>query len=237
MRSLLLLVLAMALAISATTTPAARATVLTPQDSPYWMLAVGARIFVYNAESGTDNREIYFNRDLPDSPEAMQCATWTEGSGIAQNGLAFRIEERSDGYNAIVFPRNIFAFWYWIFAPKMFHTGSDYVDDWGGPQGVDLGDYLGRDRDTDVYPLRICASLDSSNVLRFAVAKGTDPLPPLTDPGIQGGSWTLNMSEYYHDGEGLTGKNGGTFAAHLPIGTSLTVDDTTLDGLPAPLPN
>ncbi len=48
-------------------------------------------------------------------------------------------------------------------------------------------------------------------------------MPPLTNPGIQGGSWRLDLGEYFHDGHGLTGKNGGTYAGHVPAGTAMVI--------------
>lgn len=209
---------------------------LTPEGNPYQVIASGSLFTVRNSESGRNNREIYWNLNTPNSSSATQCATWTSGSEFAQNGLVFRIVPQSGGYNAIVFARNVWGYEYWLFAPKMFHTGADYgAIGWDSPPGIDLSEYLGRSANA-VWPLRICASLSADNVLRFAVAKGSDPLPPLDNPGRQGGSWNLDISRYYHVGEGLTGQNGGIFAAHLPSGTSLVFDDITLDGQPAPLP-
>lgn len=204
---------------------------LTPEGDPYVRVAHGSRVLVYNAGAGTDNREIFWDDTKPASSSATQCAVWTSGAGIAQNGLVFRIARQSGGYNAIVFAQNIYLYWFWRFAPKMFHTGSDYEYDWDSPPGIDLDDYLGQSEVSPEYPLRVCASLSTDNVLRFAVAKGSDPMPSLSDPGRQGGKWELDIYEYYHPGQGLSGKNGGTFAGHIPKGTSMIVDSSiTLSG-------
>ena len=203
---------------------------LTPEEAPYWVAISNVRISVYNMKSGKNNREIFWDENGTRASNALQCATWTSGSGIAQNGFVFRVARQSGGYNAIVFARNIFMHWYWRFAPKMFHTGSDYENDWSDVPGIDLDEYLGR-TEKNTWPLRVCASLDSSDVLRFAVAKGSDKMPSLLYPGIQGGSWKLNMPDYYHSGEGLSGVNGGTFVGHLPQGTSATVEDNFIVAL------
>lgn len=208
--------------------PLLRSAQLTPEGLPYWTITSGSRISSYSHGSGNNNREMIWDDNVPESASAVQCATWSSGSGIAQNGFVFRIARQSGGYNAIVFARNIYMYWFWRFAPKMFHTGSDYENDWSDVPGIDLDAYLGQ-VEINTWPLRVCASFDSSNVLRFAVAKGSDPMPSLTNPGIQGGSWKLDMTHYYHPGEGLSGKNGGTFIAHTPPGTALVVEgDSTI---------
>lgn len=207
---------------------------LTPQGVEYEVDASSTQLVVRSSGSGENNREIYWNDRMSESVAATQCATWTSGVDVAQQGFAFRIARQSGGYNAIVFARNIWLRQYWIFAPKLFHTGSDYASDrvsssdvvylpeWDSPQGIDLSEYLGRDA-APVYPLRVCASLDAHDVLRFAVAQGDDPMPPLDQPGRQGGAWQLDIAGSYHAGEGRTGHTG-VFVGHIPTGTSLAID-------------
>ena len=203
---------------------------LTPEGEAYRLSISGARVSIDNINSGHNNRDIFWDKDSPDYTASKQCMTWVSGSEFAQSGIVFRMQQQADGYNAIVFARNIFMNWYWVFAPKMFHTSSDYEHDWDSPAGVDLSSYLGASQVEQVWPLRVCASLDSDDVLRFAVAKASDRMPPLTNPGIQGGSWRLDMAEYYHADEGRKGKNG-IFAGHVPNGTSLVFDGIVLSGL------
>lgn len=208
---------------------------LTPEGGQYHVTAQDGRIVVSNAHSGRNNREIYWNPNTPTSPSATQCATWTSGEGIGQNGLAFRIQNTADGgTNAIVFERNIWAYAFWKFVPIMFHSGPQYAEDFEGVEGIDLSPYLGVS-DSAVWPLRVCASLDAENVLRFAVAKGDDAMPPLDQPGLQGGSWKLDIDSYFHSGEGLAGHNGGIYAAHVPTDSSLVFEDITLNGVPVSL--
>lgn len=235
--------------VSGATLPASRIieqATLTPEGGRYGVMVQGTRLTVHNVNSGENNREIYWNERTPESPSAVQCATWTSGIDVAQHGFAFRIARQSGGVNAIVFARNIWLRQHWVFAPKLFHTGSDYAYErvsppgitylpgWDSPTGIDLGGYLGRTAEV-VYPLRVCASLDEHDVLRFAVAKGVDPMPPLDRPGLQGGSWQLDIAGSYHAGDGLTGKNGGIFAGHVPASTMLAFDDMTLNGRPLPV--
>lgn len=210
-------------------------TALTPEGAAYQMSASGTRMTVRNDKSGENNREIFWNEHAPESTAATHCATWVSGIDVAQQGFAFRVARQSGGYNAIVFARNIWLRQYWIFAPKLFHTGSDYAYErvstpdvaylpkWDSPRGIDLSEYLGRDA-APTYPLRVCVSLNARNVLRFAVAKGSDPMPPLDQPGRQGGSWQLDIAGSYHAGEGLTGRSG-IFVGHIPAGTSLVIED------------
>ncbi len=217
---------------------------LTPEGEGYIVATTDAQLTVRNTGSGGNNREIYWDDHAPDSPNAVQCATWTSGSDVAQHGFAFRIARQSGGYNAIVFARNIWLRQYWVFAPKLFHTGSDYayervsspdvayLPQWDSPVGIDLSAYLGRG-EVATYPLRVCASLDTHDVLRFAVAKTGDSMPPLDHPGIQGGSWQLDIAASCHAGEGRTGKNGGVFVGHIPVGTTLGIEHLTLNGRPA----
>lgn len=196
---------------------------LTPEGGLYHLSITDSTLTVYNINSGRNNREIYWKENAPVSPSAIQCATWTSGTDIAQNGLAFRIATQPDGgINAIVLKRNIWANVYWAFNATMFHTGAEYEEDYDGPESVDLSAYLGMPTE-DIWPLRVCASIDEHDVLRFVVAKDSDPLPPLTDPGIQGGKWELDLSEYFHDDHGRTGKNGGIYAGHVPACSTLVV--------------
>ena len=183
--------------------------------------------FIRNLEN---NREIFWNPNTSNSPSATQCATWVSGKDIGQNGLAFRIDKRADGStNAIVLERNIWAYAYWKFVPIMFHNGHEYVEDFEGIDGIDLSPYLGTAREA-IWPLRICASLGADDVLSFAVAKESDVMPPLSNPGLQGGSWKLDISRYFHTSQGETGKNGGIYAAHIPQGTTLVFEDVALSG-------
>lgn len=214
---------------------------LTPEGNAYQMNVSGTRIAVQNTGSGRNNREVYWDKDTPESASATVCATWTSGTDIAQNGIAFRIKQRADGgYNAIVLERNIWANVYWVFNAAMFYTGKEYetkahadggpiAKPYDGPQGVDLSRYLGMSSEA-AYPLRICASLDADDVLSFAVAKGSDPMPSLADPGGQGGRWKLDLARYYHVGQGREGRHG-IYAGHIPPDTSLIFDDVTLSGL------
>lgn len=207
---------------------------LTPKGSPYETRTLGTQVTIRNNGSGGNNREIYWDEAMSDSSVATMCATWVSGNGIGQHGFAFRIARRQDGgYNAIVFTRNIWAHAYWVFNVAMFYTGDEYdaeahIDDslvakpYDGPWGVDLSEYLGMTTRM-VYPLRVCASLDEHDVLRFAVAKVGDRMPSLNNPGNQGGQWELNLDKYYHAGQGLSGKHG-IYAGHVPFGTSLTYD-------------
>ena len=210
---------------------------LTAESDAYQIHAQWSRIVMYNAASGTNNREIYWDRSVPESSAATVCTTWATGIGIAQNGIAFRIQQTDGGYNAIVLERNIWANIYWVFNVALFYTGREYnavahagggpvAKPYDGPTGINLASYLGTAAEA-VYPLRVCASLDGNDVLRFAVAKGTDAMPPLDNPGQQGGSWRLDIAQYYHDGQGKRGRTG-IYAGHIPVGTSLVYDDVTL---------
>lgn len=209
--------------------PSIRSARLTPEAMPYGVSMQDSRVTITSTASGTNNREIYWREDSPDTSSARQCAIWTSGVDIAQNGMAFRIASPRPGeYNAIVFARNIYVRWYWSFAPKLFHTGVEYgAVDWDSPPLIDLGTYLGRNQE-QVFPLRVCASLSSDDVLRFAVAKGDDPMPPLTNPGIQGGSWKLDIAASYHENQGRSGKTG-IFVGHIPNATALVFDDIAID--------
>lgn len=241
-----LMVAVVLVACTATPTPVASKTEISPVGEtgrltpegwwPYQVTTAGTKIAVRNIGSGRNNRELFWDPNLPDTTRATQCATWESGVDIAQNGFAFRIDEQPDGsINAIVFVQNIYMRLFWTFAPKIFHTGDDYGEDWDSPPSIELDEYLGASTEAAIYPLRVCASLSSEDVLCFAIAKGNDPMPPLTRPGRQGGCWWLNIYEHYHDEQGLEGKNG-IFVGHVPIGTSLVIDDYTIDVQPVPPP-
>lgn len=210
-----------------------RAVQLTPDGGKYDIAFSGSRIIVRSKDSGINNREIYWNESSGDSVGAVQCATWVSGTGISQPGFVYRIAQRPDGgINAIVFAPNIWAHMYWIFAPKLFHTGAEYDNDWDSPPGMDLSGYLVRSTESPTYPLRVCASLDAGDSLCFAVAKEGDTLPPLSAAGKQGGCWQLRISDFYEEGQGKSGKNGGIFAGHVPPGGSLVMENLTLNGAP-----
>ena len=210
------------------------ATRITAEGGSYDMTAAGSRIAVQNTDSGRNNREIYWDKDSPDYEVATQCATWRSGSDITQNGIVFRFAQVSGGYNAIVLERNIWSNLYWMFNVLIVHTGDGYENIYEGladtgPTGIDLGAYLGHGKNA-VWPLRICASLDTNDKLSFAVAKGIDQVPSLANPGKQGGYWNLVLDRYYHPGDGRTGKNG-IWVGHVPQGTTVRVDDVLLSNL------
>jgi len=88
--------------------------------------------------------------------------------------------------------------------------------------GVHLNTYLGSSKRLDVFPLRVCAQITAADQLRFAVARGTDPMVPL-GTADRGATLTLNPSEVPPSGET------GIYIAHAPVGTSAVVDHVTVD--------
>lgn len=213
---------------------ALKSAVLTPDGEAYSVIAANGALTVQTNEVTRNNREIYWEANASVSPSATQCSTWESGHDITQNGLAFRISETADGVNAIVFERNIWAYAFWVFTPVMFHTGSDYDQpfDSGHGIGVDLSGYLGTGAEP-VWPLRVCASLSTGGEMRFAVAKSGDYMPPLSNPGKQGGVMQIDVSKFYHPGDGETGQNGGVYVAHLQQGNTAVVSGNVLDGKPS----
>jgi hypothetical protein len=204
---------------------------VTPDGGPYRVAVSGSRMTVSNVSSGGNNRELEFSSTELAETASTECATWTSGTGLAQNGVAFRIAADSGGVDSVTLERDIWDRQFWKFVVVYFHTGSNYPSTrrWDVGPITDLSGYLGKST-TDVFPLRFCASLTTNDVLRFAVAKGADTMPPVGTPG-QGGTFALNRSE-----EPVSGRTG-AYVAHVPRGASSVVDDVILDGKPAPPPN
>src|SRR4051794_28774978 len=176
----------------------------------YSLTTSGSKVIFTNSAGGSNERDIFWNSKTTQEIASSQCATWVSGEGIAQNGLAFRIRQDSGGWDTVVLQRNIWGFDFWVLAVVYFHTGTNWRTLADGEPGIDLGDYLGRDTSKDVFPLQVCAQLGSDNVLRFAVSKHNDPMPPLGTTG-RGGAFRLNPSE-----SPLIKGWDGTYIAHLP---------------------
>lgn len=202
---------------------------LTLGDSAYAVSVSGSKITITNPGMGGIERELLWASGQANETSATQCATWVSGQGIAQNGLAFRIAADHGGWDAIVLERNITYYAFWGFVPIYFHSGSNHTTAFDVGSGISLANYLGVSMTQDVFPLRICAQISRDDVLRFAVAKGTDPMPPLGTVG-RGGTIVLNPADIPASGQT------GTYIAHLPQRTSAVVDGVVIDGHPAASP-
>ena len=202
---------------------------VTPDGPPYKLAVVSRRIIITNVSSGGNNREFLWASSQKNEADSTYCARWVSGQGLAQNGVAFRIRSDSGGWDAAVLERNIYLREFWVSVVIYFHSGRNFGTALEVGPAVDLGAYLGRSMAAAVYPLRICAQL-TGTTLRFAVAKGADPMPPLGTSG-RGATFALNRSQI--PASGATG----TYIAHLPRGTSAVVDDVSIDGIPAAPPN
>lgn len=199
---------------------------LTPDGTAYQVRASASGVIVTNAgTSGGNNRELLFSPNGPDVANGRLCATWDTGTGVAQQGIAFRIRRGPDGWRAVVLERNIWQQRYWLFVPVYFHAHDleppIAVDPVQSAEAISLVRYLGH-AGPAVYPLRVCAEV-RGGVLAFAVAKAGDAMVPLGTPG-RGGRFPL-----WSDLVPPTGRIG-TYVAHLPSGTSTVVTDVTVDG-------
>ena len=204
---------------------------LTPDGKPYKIVVSGNRLYVTNTLSGNNNREALWSSTTATASDSQECARWVSGVGLSQNGLAFRIRSDSGGWDAVVLERNIWMRAFWMFKVIYFHSGSGQKSLFDvAPQDADLSGYLGKSTVSDVYPLRVCAQI-TGNVLRFAVAKGADPMVPLGTAG-RGAVLTLAPpSTMRQPGET------GTYVGHIPNFATSVVDSITINGTPAPMPN
>ncbi len=198
---------------------------LTPDGTRYRLQYVGTRLIVRNpADGGGNEREVLWAASTPVASSATECARWQSGTGLTQNGIAFRIRPSHGGWDAVVLERNVWLEGFWEFVVINFHTGHHH-NTFDTLAGTNLKSYLGR---KNVFPLRVCAEM-TGHVLSFAVAKGSDPMPP-PGPGPQGASFDLQGVSL--PGSGATG----TYIAHLPPGSVAVVKRVTIDGQPAPSP-
>lgn len=200
---------------SAPTSSGSSRGILTADGLPYTYTGSAHAIAVSNSTGSGNEREVYWPQDAPAVTSSTICETWSSGQGIAQNGVAFRIS--SDGSSGVVLERNVWAYGYWSFVALKFAHGS-----FTELNSVNLGAYLGTDKGHDIWPLRICAHIGNAGVLSFAVAKGSDPMPTHLGAGLQGGTFHLA-----NDGLPAAGATG-AYVAHLPPGTSVTVDHITI---------
>jgi len=198
---------------------------LTPDGAPYRVTVNGSTTTFTNTSSGGNNREALWSSSQKDVSTSSTCARWVSGQGLTQNGLAFRIKSNSGGWDALVLERNVWAGGFWNFVVIYFHSGTNQRTKFDVGPMIDLGDYLGRSTTRNVFPLSICGEL-VGNALRFAVAKGSDPMPALGTAG-RGGTFTVDPRRY--PAAGITG----TYIAHIPLGTSAVVDRITIDGQPS----
>jgi hypothetical protein len=223
---------ALGLGASACTGVPAQHVQLTPDGPAYQMHSSGNAVTVTNGASGGNNRELLFSPSAPDVAGGRSCATWEAGSGIAQQGIAFRIRRGADGWRAVVLERNIWLEQYWLFVPVYFHADDPQSSSAPAPvessDGVSLAGYLGSAGGA-VYPLRVCAEV-RDGVLAFAVAKNGDAMVPPGTPG-RGGVVPLRPELVP-----ATGRIG-SYVAHVPRGTSTTISDVTVDGRAAPVPS
>lgn len=197
--------------------------ILTPDGPPYTSVGSNNTLRVTHAGGSVNEhneREVYWQQGDPGVSNATICETWKSGEGIAQNGVAFRIGP--NGTSAVVLERNILFAGYWSFVALKFWAGRFTV-----LGSVDLSSYLGMWMSHDIWPLRVCAHLSRADVLTFAVAKRSDPMPTTLGVGPQGGTYDLS-------GDGLPARGAtGSYLAHLPVGTSSTVNNITVDGQPS----
>ena len=196
---------------------------LTP-DGPQYRISTDSAgtLQITNTVSGGNDRELFWPLTQASSATATECATWRHGPSNAQNGLAFRIQPADGGWDTVVLERNVWANEYWDFVLVYFHTGRSHSRTFDTSTVVDLGDYLGRSRQSAVYPLSICASTTGST-LSFAVAKAGDAMPAL---GSAGHGATLHLDARKTPPNGYTG----TYVAHLAKGKTTTITGIDVDG-------
>jgi hypothetical protein len=182
--------------------------------------------------SGGNNREILVSPSGPEVADGRSCATWGAGTGLAQQGIAFRIRRGPDGWRAVVLERNIWQQQYWLFVPVYFHADDPEPPIAAAPvqsaPAVSLAGYLGNGA-AAVYPLRVCAEI-RGGVLAFAVAKAGDAMVPPGTPG-RGGRFPLWSERVPPSGRI------GTYVAHVPLGTSTVFTDITVENGVAPVPS
>jgi hypothetical protein len=198
--------------------------VLTADGSAYTATFSGTTLTVTNTgASGVNEREAEIPSSEPVEAASTSCATWTSGTSPAQNGILFRGGSATGGWNGVELERSFYGSTtpYGKFGIVYFHGGTISF----GPY-VDLSAYFAG---APVWPMSICASITSANVFSFAVAKAGATVPALGTPG-QGATWTLDATQMPASGQT------GTYVAHIPTGTSLIIDGTTIDGTPAPSP-
>jgi hypothetical protein len=184
-------------------------------QAPSTISVRGGRVIATNTSNiYWGDREAVWLTSNPPSAASTECATWQRGKGIAQDGIAFRI----NGSSAVVLERNIYDDAFWDFPVVYFYDGEYTVG-----QDISLGGYLGENTQRDVFPLRICASITADDVLTFAVAKGHDPMVAVGTPGRGG---TINLDPTLTPGVGSTG----VYFAHLPPSTKASIDQVTVDG-------
>jgi hypothetical protein len=202
---------------------------LTPDGAPYHLAVHGTTLVVRNPVSGGGNeREVLYSSRSPVEGTSTTCATWERGQGLTQNGVAFRIHHNGSGFRTVVLERNVFYRAFWSFVLLVFNSNRP-AHPFTQLGSASLASYLGTSTRKDVFPLRICAAVSPSAV-SFAVAKGSDPMPPLATASSQGATISFDPSAV--PGTGRTG----TYLAHIPPGTAAAVSGTTIDGAPAPSP-
>jgi len=200
--------------------------VLTPNGPPYtasWNASTST-LTVTNTSSGNNERTGIGSSKEPNESASTYCATWDSGTTPTQNGIVFRGVTDTGGWDAVELERSYYGATtndgYWVVV--YFHGGTFTVDN---ASATNLAAYT----QGTGWPLQVCAAITANDVLSFAVAKVGTPVPALGTPG-QGGTFTLNPADVPASGRT------GSYFAHLPVGTSATVSNIVIDGVPSANP-
>jgi hypothetical protein len=208
---------------------------LTPQGAPYKVTAKNGSVLVTStSKTGSNNREVTFQSAdklaVPDTAKPEICDTWENGSGIAQDGIAFDVAYSGPPTggqvsSAIVLERNIFFDGWWGFVVIWFDPSLKYGFETLG-HGTSLRSYLGTSK---VFPLTICAQQQGSTIA-FELAKGTHrPTLPLGNPA-QGG--IISISAAGQHAVPSSTESYGVYEAHVPPGTTMLMNNIKVNGVP-----
>ena len=194
---------------------------VTPDGTPYAMTSPspGTAVISASPTSGGNNREFFWAASDLVEANATSCATFANGSGIDQQGIALRINTGGGHTQALTVTRNIWLDEFYYFNFHVWDTANT-----SSPftllGSVNLQPYLGTTN--AVYPLNMCART-SGGLLQFIIWKQGQS-PPSWNTTTQGGSVPIPA------GAPATGQNG-WFAAHITPGTSSLYTNLTVDGL------
>jgi hypothetical protein len=198
--------------------------VLTPDGQEYTTTFSAGTLTFTNTSSGPNERDVAWNNAQSNEAASTACATWASGTSPAQDGIIFRARIDANGGDGVELERSFYGA---TDPDGYFGVVAFYQGTFVAPLPdavVNLSAYT----QGTVYPLRVCASINANDVLSFAVAKGSDPMPALGTAG-QGATFDLSADAADFPATGATG----FYAAHVPFGTSLVFTNMIVDGVPA----
>jgi len=190
-------------------------------QSPYRYVTSGTGTVVVKARTANGNeRQFFWLNGSPAVSDSTSCAEWRSGTGLAQQGAAFRITDVAGVVRGLTITRNIWARAFWMFN---FHWWDTSIPGVYKPfHSTNLTRYLRR---AVTYPLWFCARVTGREI-QFVVWKAGTRRPAW-------GSTTQGGSSRIPPAFGSTPGMTGWYVGHVPDGSSVVFDRLAVDGVAA----